>query len=434
MIDQSHSSSQKYFIWLRLLIFGVMNFVVFLTNTWTTIDLEEIIQDNLGVDPAQMSTIASFMYSGFFAGMLVSCFLWPFVVRLLPKIWCIISAFVVVGCLNLFCYYLTNIHFIILCRFLSGVFQNIHTVGKDFLFDVFSTEYAKKGLILDSCFGLLGHLVAPVIGHWLYVHSHKSFETTCFKVAMIFFTTILIFYLFFAICRDHTRRVPSNNSSSTIDYKKLDRQTPSSKSGNHKWQTPPSTPNQLEIRELQADSKPPTHFAAHDGRDQLVVSMQQDTSPISRTSQARNISGESLESSFSSETDISTQNETLWSVLRSSFRDKQMRSLMVLYGISSACTNSEILIAMLYIQTKWAEQGLGLVPEQVVSLSVVCFFPSVVILLYSGEVVPSRIPVKTFTKSVIYIFALSVLSLPLIRDLCPDAWAPHASVGASDRP
>ena len=43
---------------------------------------------------------------------------------------------------------------------MSGVFQNIHTVGKDFLFDEFTHTDAKTGLILDSCFSLFGNIAS----------------------------------------------------------------------------------------------------------------------------------------------------------------------------------------------------------------------------------------------------------------------------------
>ena len=149
--------SQKLISWSQLIVFGMMNFVVFLTNSWTTLDLNHIIVDNLNVKESQMSTIASFMYSSFFYGMLCSSFVWPIIVKYISKRNCIILAFIIVGFLNLSCFYVINIYYIILVRFLGGVAQNIHTVGKDFLFDEFSNEYAKSGLIMDSIFGLLGN-------------------------------------------------------------------------------------------------------------------------------------------------------------------------------------------------------------------------------------------------------------------------------------
>ena len=121
--------------------------------------------------------------------------------------------------------------------------------------------------------------------------------------------------------------------------------------------------------------------------------------------------------------------DTLWTVIRSSLKDKKMRSLMLLYGTSSACTNSEILVSMLYIQTKWEEQGLGLHANQVVSLSVIAFFPSVVILLFTGEIVPRIFSVQSFIRIVIIIFSSSVFLLPVLRDILPEASQTNWVVG-----
>jgi MFS family permease len=409
MKKSMYTLPEKCFIWLKLIIFGVMNFVVFLTNAWTTIDLQPIIQINLGIEKSRISTIASLMYSSFFAGMLVSCFLWPVIVKKISKLWCIIWAFIIVGVLNLLCYKIINIWFIILCRFLSGVFQNIHTVGKDFLFDVFERKYAKKGLILDSCFGLLGHLVAPVIGHWLYEHSYKSFEITCFKISMIFFATICIFYLFFEICQMKSLKLKEVDSFDLNDYKKVD-------SSSQDLRTEKSQDKgKLKIKELKDTRWSPTQKSEHDDD---VVLMNQEKEVVNRN---KNSSSDLFSITSSSTVEV-ISDDSLWSVFKSSFKDKKMRSLMILYGISSACTNSEIIISMLYIQMKWEEQGLGLQAEQVVSLSIICFFPSVVILLFSGEVVPSKISVKSFTSIVILIFSLSVVSLPLLRDFLPQVY------------
>lgn len=373
-----------------------------------------------------MSTIASFMYSSFFAGMLVSCFLWPFIVRKISKFWCIVLAFVVVGFLNLLNYRFINVYFIIFCRFLSGVFQNIHTVGKDYLFDVFSKEHAKKGLIIDSCFGLLGHLIGPVIGHWLYVHSNFSFEITCFKVSMIFFATIGVFITFFQICKTDFNHVISSDSTSFFEYKKMD---PIHKTTNNKvtfsedplsQEKVPIPQDTLNIQELV--SKPKENPESEPEEDQIILMNQENKIKNRRRKSSLEFRLPS-ESSHLSTPDSSLQmdsKDTLWSVIRSSLKDKKMRSLMILYGISSACSNSEIIISILYIQTKWEEQGLGLLPNQVVSLSVICFFPSIVILLFSGELVPGKLSVISFTKIAICIFSFAVIFLPFLRDLLPE--------------
>ena len=150
-------NENRLLIWIKLIIFGFMNFVIFLTNAWTTIDLNYIIKENLGVSKEKISSVASLMYSSFFCGMLISSFVWPTIIRFIPKKFSIILAFILTSMLNLSNYYIIDVRYIIFVRFICGIIQNIHTVGKDFLFDEFSKQDAKTGLIMDSCFGLLGN-------------------------------------------------------------------------------------------------------------------------------------------------------------------------------------------------------------------------------------------------------------------------------------
>ena len=123
-------------------------------------------------------------------------------------------------------------------------------------------------------------------------------------------------------------------------------------------------------------------------------------------------------SSFSSE-DSDSQPDTLWSLLKSSLRNKKLRSLMILYGICSACVNSEYIISMLFIQEKWEKSGLGVSAFHLTNLSLFAFFPSVVLLLYSDRVVPKKISIVSFSKVVIIVFSFAVFIFPVLRDLIP---------------
>lgn len=159
IVQSNYSLWKKIVIWVKLITFGAMNFVVFLTNSWLNIDVNKILVENLQVQENDISSVASFMYSSFFYGLLASSFVWPICVNRFSKVSCIVMGFVIVGFLNMSCYYISNIYYIYLVRFLAGTFQNIHTVGKDYLFDQFTEEYAKSGLVMDSCFSLLGTII-----------------------------------------------------------------------------------------------------------------------------------------------------------------------------------------------------------------------------------------------------------------------------------
>lgn len=108
--------------------------------------------------------------------------------------------------------------------------------------------------------------------------------------------------------------------------------------------------------------------------------------------------------------------DTVWSILKVSLKNKQLRSLMIIYGISSACCNSESLISIMYIQTDWDKGGLGINPDDLVKLSVICFFPSMIILLFSDRIIPKKISIPNFITTIIIIFSTFVLLLPFLRD------------------
>jgi MFS family permease len=165
---------------MKLAVFGIMNFIVFLTNTWLTLDINKILVENLNVKESDISSVASVLFSSFFYGLLLSSFIWPPCVSKFPKFFCIISSFIILGLINWSCFYITNIYYIIFTRFLAGTFQNIHTVGKDYLFDQFSEDYAKTGLIIDSCFGLLGtFLIYSLI-------CNRSFNSACDRALVVY--------------------------------------------------------------------------------------------------------------------------------------------------------------------------------------------------------------------------------------------------------
>lgn len=101
---------------------------------------------------------------------------------------------------------------------------------------------------------------------------------------------------------------------------------------------------------------------------------------------------------------------------------------MILYGISSACTNTELLISMIYLPMKWEEQGLGISTDKLVTMSLFCFFPSVIILLFSDQFIPSRITIKNYIKGIIIIFSITVCMIPLLRDIIPENYVENFMV------
>ena len=184
---------------IRLITFGLMNFLPMLTTQWSIVILPEILETNLNVkNKSEYSFIAGYFFISFFYGRLVGTFIWPMMVKILSKKMCILISILVMGLSNALSGVGPNIFMICACRFVAGIALNIHTVGKDFLFEFCNENYRQLGLSMDSVFSLFGGLAGPFIGHYLYNSFDKDFETTCLAIAFLFFIGfILFFHVFF---------------------------------------------------------------------------------------------------------------------------------------------------------------------------------------------------------------------------------------------
>jgi hypothetical protein len=215
---------------------------------------------------------------------------------------------------------------------------------------------------------------------------------------MIFFAIITLFYFFFAIIK--TDKTSRNLTNSLFPVKEQDNLLKSNQS---------NEPKQIDVdsKDLEEDKEEEgVHLRKRS--EHLVVAVKFDDEMDEDANGSKDDGGD-MES-------FQNNHDTVWSILKVSLRNKQLRSLMVIYGISSACCNSEALISIMYIQTDWDKGGLGLNADDLVRLSVICFFPSVMILLYSDRVIPKKMSISKFITMIILIFSTFVLLLPFLRD------------------
>lgn len=190
----------KFTLFLRLAIFGILNFIPLLTIQWSIIILPDILETNLKIkDKTQFSFIAGYLVISYFYGRLIGSFVWPVLVRIVNKRICILISFLLMGITNALSGIGTNVYMICLCRLIAGIALNINTVGKDFLFEFCDEKYRQLGLLIDSAFCLLGGLAGPFIGYYLYYLFDKDFGTTCIAIAFFFFAGFLMFFQVFFV-------------------------------------------------------------------------------------------------------------------------------------------------------------------------------------------------------------------------------------------
>lgn len=331
----------------RILVFGMQNFMPILTTQWSTIVLPDIMRYNLKIeDEATFSRVASYFYISYFTGMILACFIWPVLVKLLSKRNCLLLSMTIIGTANIISGWGENIVLICICRFIAGCSLNIHTVGKDFLFEFSEDKYRQFVLSLDSCFGLLAHLAGPYIGMRIYYHNNRSFAASCVWIGAIFYTGALLFFIAFYL----------------FIYKPVEH-------------------DHIPVSDETLEEKKPLK---HDDHDDSVI----------ESTNARD-------------------------VLKECYNNHNIRNAMIVFGISTACTNSEIVLSAIYLQTPWDHGGLSISPQMLSHVSLISYIPALTLLLYSPKICPSQISYRTFIRFFVIAFSLAVIMTPTFRDILP---------------
>jgi MFS family permease len=334
----------------RIFVFGIMNFLPIVTSQWSTIVLPEIIQFNLRInDPAKFSQIASYFYISYFTGMILGCFIWSNLVKLIAKRKCILFSIITMGLANMISGTGENVLFICFCRFIAGCSLNIHTVGKDFLFEFAEDKYRQFALSLDSCFGLLAHLAGPFIGMKIYYMNDRNFEISCLWIGGIFFIGAALFFIAFFL----------------VSYQPVEHQA-------------------AEIVSLE--------------------SIEEEKAPLKNSTGTEN---EIIEATGAKE------------VFLECLKNPNIRNAMIVFGISTACTNCDVVLSVIYLQTPWENGGLSISPNVLSKVSLISYIPALCILLSSSRICPRIISYKHFIRFFVVAFSLAVFMTPTFRDLIP---------------
>lgn len=184
--------------WGRALTFGLLNFLPALAgNCWLTL-LPVVLRQHFGVeDPRLLSYYAGEVFVASYYGVLGGVFLWPFVVRRIDKSSCLLISTVGIGLAAGATGLGRNVGWLIGCRVMQGLVYNVHTVGKDFVFDIFARQQRQIVLTLDSIFSVLGTLVGPLVGLGFYQFTENNFTFSCALVGGLCSMGVACFLFFF---------------------------------------------------------------------------------------------------------------------------------------------------------------------------------------------------------------------------------------------
>ena len=341
----------------RCFCFGMLSFLPSICSNWWLVICPLILSNNLGVsDPLQIATDTGIIYTAGFVGILIGTVLWPILIRHISKKFSLVLSAVVMSLSVLLMGLKHDFSSFFLSRVLQGASYNIHTVGKDFIFDYFQEDMRQFVLNFDQVFLMIGLLVGPLIGVFLYEVTGESFRMSCiwiFVIGMVISVmTIVLFYFF-----DWKPFVVAIDSDEKLKLIK-------------------NTENHPQSTEVHHQS-----------------SFQPDEPAISE--------------------------KTISRAFLTLLHRPSTRNLIITFGICSACTQTELVISVLFLETEWSQGGLSISAEAFSLIAAISFLPSLYILLQSHHYVPSIFSYRNVIVFFVTCFSAFVIVTPLCRDLLP---------------
>lgn len=325
---------------VRIVVFAVTAAICTLQILWLLIILPEILQRNLGFAAKDVAMASAYFYNAHFAGMIVSCFLWPAINRKLSKRASMMLGLVAVFTFNTFMAFLPSFLWLCFWIFMVGVFSNTNSIGKDFIFEfVLKTMERQYALSVKSMFNIVSMFGGPFLGYSLYRSFGADFSKAILVISALFLAVIIVFFFVFFVDYDLSAQLKLDNSL-------------------------------------------------------------EESEPLSgETGRARQ------------------PPRSMWVLFKECFSNPYLRSLMLTYIITNAFTKSANVIIIIYSESLWSDSGLGLSSHTISLISLCSILPSLVILLQTPLYVPKRIHYFTFIRFMVSLMIVTVVSVPIFRDV-----------------
>lgn len=340
----------------RILIFSYITFLPIFITLWCMTILPQIISENLNYPSVKDQTrIAGLFFTSFFYGLIIGSFIWPQIVHLTTKRNLIFWAVLTQGFFTAILGFYNNIWWIVGCRFICGLMHNLNTVGKDFVFEFAKPNYRQYTFSFKSCFGILASFAGPFVGYYIYQFSGQSFMISNFIVAIAFAVGLVLFFLAFYL--DFTPGEIEGNLNQTLELQKKD-----------------------DIEE----------------EDQELL-------PNERISETVEI--------------IPEKKLSLWQVFLHCMKMPDVRGLIIIYFVANGVFKSVTMIVIFYIEQPYEKEGLGINNKNMSIITLISYFPSVIILMGSPKIVPKFFGYIKFIRTMTFILSISILTIPMIRDI-----------------
>lgn len=347
---------------IRLIVFGYLSFLPNLLSYWVAVVLPEVIQNNLKItDKTEISKMAGYFYSSYFFGLVIGSLTWPYLIKIMSKKMALLCGLFFQGLFTFLTGVTINLQWFFMFRILTGFFNNINTVGKDFIFEFAKPKYRQYAFSIKSVFTMLGIWISPLMGYYLYNHYDKSLEKSMTFLAMLFMMACGLFIAFFY-----------------IDFMPV------------------------EIEE----------------QVRISISIQEDLED--KTELHQKIHEESLRLLENEEKKRKKCSKGIIDVLKEIWRNKSIRNYTIIYFLTNGVGTTKNVLLVFYMETSWAEGGLEISPMALSLVNIGVFIACMVFLLISPIYVPSKIAYMTIIKQIVVLMILTMVLMPIIRDVLPN--------------
>lgn len=99
------------------------------------------------------------------------------------------------------------------------------------------------------------------------------------------------------------------------------------------------------------------------------------------------------------------------------FKTKDLRNLVLGFWLVFSIYNTQMFLAVFYIETAWSDYGLGLTDRQVSLLVLVIFVPTLCVFILSSALIPKHVSIFAYFRFIIVANIILLVLMPGLRDL-----------------
>lgn len=183
---------------LRIASYVYIIFVESVASHWITSVMPVVASENLGARrDRDKSGVASDYFVYFFLGMIAGSFIWPLVVRILPKRECMVVGLFLQALSNYLVGVAPSMGWLCFWRFWFGVFHLSNSVSKDFLYDFADHTQRQSIFVMRSVAILISSFLGPLFGYYLYYGTGMSLAHSLAIISLFYLSAIFFFALAF---------------------------------------------------------------------------------------------------------------------------------------------------------------------------------------------------------------------------------------------